>query len=114
MDNPKLKLIADSFGLNRVKLNEPLKNHTHLQIGGLASLFFIAFTTREIIKINDMVKDLKIPFFIFGTGTKIFMDSGFDGVVVKNRTSNIAVVGVKGKVSRAGMGVREALIEAEA
>jgi|SRR3989344_1765639 len=109
----KLKLIVDSLGENKVKLNEPLKDHTILKVGGNASLFFVAFTCREIIKIEKMARDLKIPFFIFGTGSKIIMSRGFEGVVVKNRTTDIKVVGVKGRVSRAGMGVAEALVEVE-
>jgi len=110
----KLKLIVDSFGDSKVKLDEPLKDHTLLQVGGKASLFFVAFSNREIIKIEEMARDLKIPLFIFGTGSKIMMESGFRGVVIKNRTSNIQVVGVKGKVSRAGMGVAEAVVEVDA
>lgn len=40
-------------------------------------------------------------------------DAGFDGLVIKNRTKNISTVSVKGKVTKFGIGIEEALIEVE-
>ena len=42
-----------------------------------------------------------------------FSDSGFLGVVIKNRTQNIKVVSIKGKVSKKGLGLDFALIEVD-
>lgn len=110
----KFKLIVDSFGKDRFKFNEPLKEYTASGFGGPAKLFFIAFTDRELIKIIEMCRDLKLPYFLFGTGSKIMIsDAGFNGLVIKNRTKNIQTVSVKGKVTKFGIGVEEALIEAE-
>ncbi len=113
MDN-KYKLIVDSFGIDRFKVNEPIKDYTFLQVGGPAKLFFIAFTIKELIKIITMCRELKLPFFLFGSGSKIMMsDLGFDGLVIKNRTKNIHTVSVKGKVSKTGIGIEEALVEVD-
>ena len=113
MDN-KFKLIIDSFGTDRFKFNEPLKDYTVLNSGGRAKVFFIAFTTLELIKIVKMCRDLKLAYFIFGTGSKIMIsDIGFDGLVIKNRTKNIKTISVKGKVTKFGIGVEEALIEVD-
>lgn len=110
----KIKLIADSFGKDRVKLNESLKDYTTGGYGGVAKLFWIAFNVVEITKMVKMARELKVPFFVFGSGSKIMIsDKGFDGVVIKNRTSNIAVLGIKGKVSKGGLGVSEVLVEVE-
>lgn len=110
----KFKLIIDSFGKDRFKINEPLKDYTSLGIGGPAKLFFIAFTASELIKIINMCRQLKLPFFIFGMGTKImFSDLGFDDLVIKNRTKNIEIISIKGKASRVGIGIDEALVEVE-
>lgn len=110
----KFKLIIDSFGPDRFKFDEPIKNYTSLGVGGNARLFFIAFTTRELIKIINMCRELKLPYFLFGTGSKIMIsDLGFDGLVIKNRTKNIQIVSVKGKVSKFGIGIEEAQVEAE-
>lgn len=112
--DPKFKLIVDSFGKDRFKFNEPLSGYTALAVGGPAKLFFIAFTTSELTKIIEMSRELKLPYFIFGTGSKIMMsDNGFDGLVIKNRTKNISVISLKGRATRYGVGVDEALIEVE-
>lgn len=113
MDN-KYKLIVDSFGKDRFKFSEPLKDYTALGVGGPAKLFFIAFTTSELTKIINMCRQLKVPFFLFATGSKIMIsDNGFPGLVIKNRTKNIEITSIKGKVSKFGIGVEEALIEVE-
>ena len=113
MDN-KFKLIVDYFGKDRFKFNEPLKDYTALNVGGPALILFIAFTSSELIKIIKMCKELKLSFFIFGTGTKIMIsDLGFEGLVIKNRTKNIQISGVKGKVTKFGIGIEEALIEVD-
>ena len=110
----KYKLIVDSFGKDRFKFNEPLKEYMALNAGGPASLFFIAFMTTELIKLVGMCRELKLPFFIFGTGSKMLIsDHGFAGLVIKNRTKNIKTVSVKGKVSKFGIGVEEALVEVD-
>lgn len=110
----KYKLIVDSFGKDRFKFNEPLKDYTASGIGGPAKLFFIAFTQRELVKIVSMCRQLKLSFFLFGTGSKILIsDAGFDGLVIKNRTKDIQTVSVKGKVTKFGIGVEEVLIEVE-
>lgn len=113
MDN-KYKLIIGSFGKERFKFNEPLKDHTGLSAGGPAKLFFIVFTTAELIKIINMCRELKLPFFLFGMGTKIMIsDAGFDGLVIKNRTKEVEIVSIKGKASRVGIGIDEALVEVD-
>ena len=110
----KVKLLADSFGSDKVKLNEPVSEHTALHLGGSAELFFVATHIREIVRMVELAKSLKIPVIVFGTGSKmIISDKGFDGVIIKNRTASIVIVGVKGKVSKEGIGVSEAMVEVE-
>lgn len=108
----KFKLIIDSFGGDRFKFDEPIKDYTSLNVGGPAKLFFIAFTPSELIKIINMCRQLKVPFFLLGTGSKVMLsDNGFSGLVIKNRTKNIQTISVKGKVTKFGIGVEEALVE---
>ena len=108
MDN-KYKLIVDYFGKDRFKFNEPLKAYTSLNVGGPVTILFIAFTPTELIKIIKMCRELKLIYFIFGTGSKIMIsDNGFEGLVIKNRTKNIQTISVKGKVSKLGIGIEEA------
>ena len=110
----KFKLIVDYFGKDRFKFNEPLKAYTSLNVGGPVTILFIAFTPTELIKIIKMCRELKLIYFIFGTGSKIMIsDNGFEGLVIKNRTKNIQTISVKGKVTKFGIGVEEALIEVD-
>ncbi|MDO8573316.1 MAG: FAD-binding protein [Candidatus Daviesbacteria bacterium] len=113
MDN-KIKLIIDSFGKDRFKFNELIGNYTALKVGGPAKVFFIAFTQRELIKIITMCRGLTVPYFLFGTGSKITIsDLGFNGIVIKNRTKVVQTVSVKGKVTKSGIDVEEAMIEVD-
>lgn len=110
----KYKLIVDSIGKDKFKFDEPMKNYTYSGMGGNAKLFFIAFTSRELVKIITMARELKLPFFLFGTGSKMLLsDVGFDGLVIKNRSKDIHTVSVKGKVSKFGIGIEEALVEVD-
>lgn len=110
----RYKLIIDTFGKERFKFDEPISGHAVSDMGGKAKLFFIAFSISEISQIVDMCHTLKLPFFIFGTGSKmIISDQGLDSLVIKNRTRRIEVTSVKGKVSKSGIGVEEALVEVE-
>lgn len=110
----KFKLIVDSFGIDRFKFNEPIKSYTALSLGGPAKLFFIAYTTQELTVIINMCRELKLAFFLFGSGSKIMISEvGFDGLVIKNRTKNIKTISLKGKVTKFGIGVQEALIEVD-
>lgn len=110
----KFKLIIDSFGKERFKFDEPLKDYVSLGFGGGAKLFFIAFSQDELIKIINMCRDLDTPFFIFGTGSKMMIsERGFPGLVIKNRTKNITILSVKGKATRIGVGIDQALVEVE-
>ena len=110
----RIKLIANSFGLDKVKFDERVSSHTALKIGGLAKLFAVAVTDRELIKLVDDCRSLKVPFLIIGTGSKMAVsDNGYDGVVIKNRTQNIKITSIKGKVSKVGLGVDSVLLEVE-
>ena len=70
--------------------NEPLKNHTTLCIGGPAR-FFVEATSEEEIK--DIVKKAtreNIPFMVIGEGSNLLVsDSGFEGLIVKNKLKGI-------------------------
>lgn len=106
--------MMDSFGRDRFKFNEPLKDYTALLSSGSAKFFFIAYTSSELVKIIKDCRQLKLPFFIFGTGSKIMIsDAGYPGLVIKNRTKNIQTISLKGKVGKFGIGVEEALVEVD-
>lgn len=110
----KYKIIESTFGSDRVKYGEELKYHTFSKLGGPAEVFFIATSQRELMSILDASFDLKLPYFIFGSGTKILIsDKGMSGLVIRNRTSTVKLNGFKGRVGKTGLGIEEALVEVD-
>ncbi len=113
MEN-KLKLLASVVGELRVKQNIDISEFIASSHGGKASGFFLATTTAELIKVIELCKELKIPYLLIGSGTKIALpEQGYAGLVIKNRSSQIKISGIKGKVSAQGIGVEEAFVEAD-
>lgn len=110
----KLKLLISQLGKNRVKRDIDLTDHLQTKLGGKASVFYIATTSRELVNVVELCRELQINYLVIGSGSKVVIsEGGFLGVVVKNRSDNLKIFGIKGKVSRDGLGVEEALIEAE-
>ncbi len=109
----KLKLLISSFGENKVKLNEELKYHLSSKIGGIAGLFAVVVNERELIRLMQLIHSLELVYVVIGTGSKIDLSSGFDGVVIKNRSQNIKIVSIKGKVGKGNLGVESVLLEVE-
>ena len=109
----KLKLIELELGSVRVKYNEPLKYHVASPTEANAKCFYVATTIKELTRVLELAKELKVPFFFYGAGTKVLITEDIEGLTIQNRTSGIRVSGVKGKVSVNGIGVDEAMVEIE-
>lgn len=110
----KLKLLISQLGENRVKIDSDISEHLHTGLGAVAEAFYIATTVKELIKVVDLCRELKLNFMIVGAGSKVALsEKGFTGLVIKNRSDALKIFGIKGKVSRAGIGIEEAFIEAD-
>lgn len=97
MTDLKYQKIAQVLGQNRLRQNESLAKYSTFQIGGPAYLFYQATTESELINAVKQGREKKIPVFILGGGTNLLIsDSGFAGLVVKNETGSIKMVGLKG------------------
>ncbi len=101
----KIKLLTSELGDLRIRQNEAVS-------GGVAEYFFIATTTRELIKAVTMSRELQVPYSVIGSGSKITL-SHYPGLLIKNRSDAIRIFGIKGKVSRQGLGVEEASLEVD-
>lgn len=78
----------------RIKLNEPLKQHSTFRVGGPADLFFEAQSKEDLMAIISMAAAEKIPYKIIGRGTNcLFTDKGYRGLIIKNLASKIIVTG---------------------
>lgn len=110
----KFNILVSTYGVERIKFNELLKYHTFSKLGGPAEAFYIATNQKELKEILDNVTQLKIPYFVFGNGTKILIsEQGMNGLIIRNRTSAVKISGIKGKVGKFGLGIEEALLEVD-
>ncbi len=111
MDKNKIDEIKNTLGPLRVYENELLSKHTYFKIGGPADLFFEAKSTEDLTLAIKTAVSLDIPFAILGGGANVLVaDEGFRGIIIKNKTDGVKLVGIKGTATREGTGVREALV----
>ena len=76
--------LKDFISEDRMKINEPMKNHTSFQIGGACDILVLPRSQSEIKKIIDLCRENQTPFFVMGNGTNLLIkDSGIRGVVIK-------------------------------
>jgi len=89
----------------KVKLNEPLKLHTHYRIGGPAKLFFQPETIADLKSLVSSLKKNKIPFFVIGAGSNILVsDKGIGGAVIHLNSPDFRKISVKDNYIESGSG----------
>lgn len=111
MKNSQIEQLKEVLGPLRVYENEPLAKHTYFRIGGPASLFFEAKNTEDFILALKTAHELKIPYVVLGGGANVLVsDRGFDGLVIKNKTDGIKLVGIKGTFNKEIKGIESGLI----
>lgn len=92
--NDLKKILGD-----KLKEHEPMKNHTTFGVGGVADFYFEAETIEDLIKAVEAARKLNINYLILGSGSNVlFSDYGFPGLVIINRTKNIAFILDKSQV----------------
>lgn len=105
--------LKEIFG-ERIKENEPMADHTTFRIGGPARFYFEAKDSNEIIGAITACQRLHLPYFILGGGSNILVaDSGFGGLVIKNKTEKIKILGYQGKIQKLERKIDKLFIEAE-
>jgi UDP-N-acetylmuramate dehydrogenase len=68
----------------RIKLKEPMTNHTSLHIGGEADYLVLPVSTEEVRAILSMCKQEEMPYYIMGNGSNLLVsDLGYRGLIVK-------------------------------
>src|SRR3990167_2539187 len=103
----KTEEIKSILGPLRVFENESLSKHTYFEIGGPAKVFFEAKSIEDLKLALKAAKKVKIPVVVIGGGANVLVsDSGFDGLVIKNRATGVKLVGLKGTYSKHGRGVK--------
>lgn len=101
MNQDQLSQLTTTLGRSRVKLNEPLSQHTYFKIGGPADAFFESQSSDDLVLAIQTAIKLNMPYFILGGGSNILVgDKGIRGLVIKNRADVIRTAGFQGKVAK--------------
>lgn len=107
----KKKTVISALGPLRVKKNEPMSLHTGNKVGGTAELYYEALTTTELSNVCLLGAHFSLPVTVLGGGTNVLVsDRGILGIVVKNRSNEIKMIGYKGKIEHGKKAVRDVLI----
>lgn len=89
----------------RIKVNEPMKNHTSFRIGGPADILVMPQDAWEIKSIVACCKSEGVPFFVMGNGTNLLVkDKGIRGVVIK-LAQNFNDIQVAGRIIKCKAGI---------
>lgn len=85
-----LEVIVKKLGFNRVKIDEPMKMHIQMKVGGPADLYYEAKSTEEIVGAVKTATEEKIPYLILGNGANVLVsDKGIRGLVIGNKADNL-------------------------
>lgn len=96
----------------KIQENVPLSRFTTFRLGGPARYFVEAKTRKELIAALDWAREKKVRYIIIGGGSNVlFLDSGFDGLVIKNSTAKMEVAGEKITVD-SGVSLHSVVVEA--
>jgi len=101
---------------HNIKKNVPLREHTTFKIGGPARFFVEVDDLQRLANVLNWAQDHQQKVFVLGGGSNLlFMDEGFDGLVIKLKNNDLKTE-IKGDniTIRAGAGVSLARLVAEA
>lgn len=88
--------IVDVIDSEKVKFNEPMKNHTTIKVGGMADVLVTPTTEHDIVNVLKFAKENNIPVTVIGNGSKLLVrDKGIRGIVIKlsSKFSNYKIDG---------------------
>lgn len=111
----KWDLLKTELGESRVKMDESLHYHTGSHLDLPAEAFYIATNQRELQRVLDVAYELGITFKILGYDTIETKKKAkrIDGLVIKDRTHQIKISGIKGKFVIGSMGIDQVLLEVD-
>lgn len=78
-----MNIFENHIPSEKVKFNEPLKNHTFIQIGGKADILVHPTTVEEITKVVEIANSQQLPLTVIGKGSNVIIkDGGIRGVTI--------------------------------
>src|SRR3990167_7714032 len=82
--------LVKKFGLERLKVDEPMSDHTNMKVGGPADFYIEANTEVDLLEILKVAREMKLPYTVFGLGANVLVsDRGIRGLVIANKTNKI-------------------------
>lgn len=110
----------DKFKQLKTILGSELKEHVVLRefsamkVGGVADYFYIAKNIDKLVQAVLAAKKLNINYAVLGGGSNVLIsDFGFGGLVIVNKSSNIAVLKETGQIIvDSGVSLSRLIIEA--
>ncbi|MCH8821243.1 UDP-N-acetylmuramate dehydrogenase [Patescibacteria group bacterium] len=82
--------LKDKLGAHRVKINEDMKLHTNMKVGGPADFYFEAENEKDLVEAVKKALDLKIHCTVIGNGANVLVsDEGIRGLVIVNKSEKI-------------------------
>ena len=78
-----IQQIQNIVGEDKMKLNEPMKDHTTMQVGGAAAVFVTPDSEEQICSLVRLLQKEAVPYYILGNGSNVIVrDEGYDGVII--------------------------------
>lgn len=99
MGNPLILKLKEALSddKNRIRTDEPMKEHTTFKIGGNAEVMVFPESIVEIQNIINAAKDFKVKVFALGNGSNLLVsDKGIEGIVIC-LDSNFSSIRVEGE-----------------
>lgn len=108
----KIKELKSILGKD-LKENIVLANYTTMKVGGQADYFFVADDLDQLVKAVLAAKKVALNFIVLGNGSNVLIsDDGFRGLVIINRSVNIAFIAEKCQVIvDSGVGLSRLIIK---
>lgn len=100
MENKEiLENLKSIISEEKIKQNEPMKNHTSFKIGGPAEFFIKISSIEELKNILKFCKTNEIPLTIIGNGSNLLVtDKGIKGIVIKLDLKEIEIKNLEEKI----------------
>lgn len=93
-----------------IHLQEPMKEHTTLRVGGEADCLLLVDDEVQLGKVLGYLKKVEIPLFVLGNGSNLLVgDKGYQGIVLRLGTGLCDII-VEGNKIIAGAGASMAKV----